>query len=168
VLFTNLVVRLLIVFCWWSLWSLEGGILKTNYIGVKDSEVAYDSLLLGYLAAIIAFNMDRMLMKCLTLKQYVTRPLLCLTTLIAFFASVNVWRGIWSFYDNFLVFILPKEVDYLVSAGLGFSVLAVLGLSNTISNDHILFDSVDSHTVKNDYFGAKKSEASDEMIPILE
>lgn len=169
VLFTNLVVRLIIVFCWWSLWSLEDGILIVNQMNVKDDMVAYDSLLLGYAAACLAYVMDKLLLASLTTKQYIVQPLRCLITLLAFFGSLNVWRGVWSCYDQFLFPDYPTA-DYVASAVGGFVVLALLRLSNTISNDMIINDVDDEAEIVNiRYFGGSpEKDSQDEMIPILE
>ena len=41
--------------------------------------------------------------------------------LLGFFASVNVWRGLWSVYDNYLFPHVDKEINYLTrNVGLDF------------------------------------------------
>jgi len=169
VIFTNLVVRQLIVFCWWSLWSLENSFLINNQIGERDSYVSYDSVLMGYAAATLAYTLDKLIMKSTSTKQYITKPLQYLVTVIAFFGSVNVWRGVWSVYDNFLFPGIGKELNYLVSLCVGFLVLSVMLLSNTICSDHIASDFDEGEIVNIKYWEKKKVESdSDEMIPIVE
>jgi len=169
VVFTNLVARQLVVFSWWSLWSLENIHLVKNRIGEKDSYVSYDSILMGYAATGLVFTMDKLLISSTTTKQYITKPLRYLTTILAFFASVNVWRGVWSIYDNFLFPGVAKELNYLVSMSFGFLMLSLLLLSNTICNDMILADVDDAELVDIKYWKRKKSEENgDEMIPIIE
>ncbi len=170
VLFTNIVIRQLIVFCWWSLWSLENIFLINNVIGVKDNEVSWDSIILGYFTTIIAFGMDKMLLASTTRKQYITKPLQYLTTLIAFFASVNVWRGIWSLYDNYLFPSVDKDLNYIVSAVLGFLVLSITLLSNSVCNDQIASDMDEGEIVCIKYWRLlnKQSPENEELVPILE
>lgn len=169
VVFTNLVVRQLIVFCWWSLWSLENIFLVNNKIGEKDSYISYDSILMGYTAAALAFTTDKLIMKSTNTKQYITKPLQYLVTIIAFFGSVNVWRGVWSVYDNILFPGVGKEINYLVSMSVGFLVLTLLLLSNTICNDQVAYDFDEGEIVNLKYWEKKKQDPdSDEMIPIVE
>ena len=170
VLFTNIVIRQLIVFCWWSLWSLENIFLINNVIGVKDADVAWDSIILGYFTTFIAFGMDKMLLASTTRKQYITKPLQFLTTLIAFFASVNVWRGIWSLYDNYLFPSVDKDLNYIVSAIIGFLVLSVTLLSNSVCNDQISSDLDEGEIVSIKYWRLlnKRSPDNEELVPILE
>ena len=169
VVFTNVVVRQLIVFCWWSLWSLENRFLIRNRIGFKDSEVSWDSILLGYGATLLAFSLDRLLLSAGPLKQWLSRPLTYITTLLAFFASVNVWRGVWSLYDIWLFPTVEKELNYLVSAAAGFLLLAVALLSNTISTDQVVHDTDGPEVVTIAYWHRDDKKAdSDEMVPIIE
>lgn len=168
VLFSNLVVRLVVVFCWWSLWSLEDRVLILNIIGVKDDKVAYDSILLGYATSALVFLADRLMTR--PTKLYINRILECILALMGFFASVNVWRGVWSLYDNYLFPGVGKEVNYLASAVAGFLVLAAMGLSNTISMDHIVADEPGENIMRIEYWRRDRAAGAqdDEMIPIVE
>jgi len=169
VVFTNLVARQLVVFSWWSLWSLENTHLVSNRIGERDSSVAYDSLLMGYSGTALVFTMDKLLISSTSTKLYITKPLRYFTTILGFFASMNVWRGVWSLYDNFLFPQVAQELNYLVSMSLGFLVLSLMLLSNTICNDMIVPDSEEGELVDIKYWKRKRCvEDSDEMVPIVD
>lgn len=169
VLFTNMIVRVLIVMCWWSLWSLEGSFLIPNLIGRRDDEVAYDSFLIGYFMTCVVAFMDRMLVNYPSSKQYINKPLRVLIILLAFIASVNVWRGVWSLYDNFLFPRVNPVLNYGLSVLLSYLALALLKLSNTICNDNIVWDPIEGPLIIVDYwkYGAVSAD-NDEMIPIIE
>ena len=47
VLFTNMIVRVLIVMCWWSLWSLEGSFLIPNLIGRRVCRFYFQKIFLN-------------------------------------------------------------------------------------------------------------------------
>jgi len=169
VLFTNLVVRLMVVFCWWSLWSLEDRFLILNKISEVDKTIAYDSVILGYGVALIVFLMDIVVETSTTTKQYIKKPLRATTIIIAFFASVNVWRGVWSIYDSFLFPGIPKELNYVASILTAILALSALQLSNTICNDHIVMDTSEEPVISISYWQHKvKYDEGDEMIPIIE
>jgi len=168
VLFSNLVVRLLVVFCWWSLWSLEDGVLILNIIGVKDDKVAYDSIILGYTTTVLVFLADKSMIR--PTKLYINKILECILTLLGFFASVNVWRGVWSLYDNYLFPGVGRELNYLASSVAGFLLLAVMWLSNSISMDHIVADEAGANIFRIEYWRRDRAAGAqdDEMIPIVE
>jgi len=171
ILFTNMIVRVLIVMCWWSLWSLESDFLIPNLIGIKDDTVATDSFLIGYTLTIIVAVLDRILLNYPFSKQYINKPLRGLLIVLAFIASVNVWRGVWSIYDNFLFPNVDHFLNYLVSALLAYLVLALFKVTNTICNDMIVWDPavMEAPVIQVDYwnFGLAESK-TDEMIPIVE
>ena len=54
VLFTNIVIRQLVVFCWWSLWSLENKFFYYQNMTEQSSIISYDSLLVGYAGAVLS------------------------------------------------------------------------------------------------------------------
>jgi hypothetical protein len=169
VLFTNMIVRVLIVMCWWSLWSLEGNVLIPNLIGIKDTDVAYDSFLVGYILTCIVAILDRMLVNYPFSKQYINKPIRVLIILLAFIASVNVWRGVWSIYDNYLFPQVTPVLNYGFSALLAYLALALLNLSHTICNDNIVWDPVEGPLIVVDYWNYGLADANnDEMIPIME
>merc|ERR1711972_398442 len=70
----------------------------------------------------------------------IVKPLDILATLTAFYASVNVWRGLWSLQSNYFLPGLQQDENYLVSPFLGLFALTLLRVSNTIGNDNIVKD----------------------------
>lgn len=174
VIFTNLVIRQLIVFCWWSLWSLENQFLHINFMGEKVSNVvSYDSLILGYSAAVVCLALDH-LVDHLTntgAKLYVIRPAGLAVTLLAFFASVNVWRGIWSMLNHYFLPNIDHDENYIISHITGLAILSILQVANTISNDMVAQDSDTATTINISYWtisGTSSKEGQEEMIPIVE
>ena len=87
--------------------------------------MATDSFLIGYTLTIIVAVLDRILLNYPFSKQYINKPLRGLLIVLAFIASVNVWRGVWSIYDNFLFPNVDHFLNYLVSALLAYLVLAL-------------------------------------------
>ena len=171
VLFTNLVTRQLIVFGWWSLWSLENLFLIDKDIGEKEEVISYDSLMLGYSATFVAFFMDRLLQRPRPRKSvHLVRILEFLVVMLAFFASVNVWRGLWSIYDNVPLPGIGADLNNLVCHVVGLVVLSLLLLANTISNDRIEWDVDGGEIVSLAYWGVKPGDYSqcDELVPIIE
>jgi len=152
VIFTNLVVRQLIVFCWWSLWSLENEFLKLNFMGEESSDVSYDSLLIGYAGAILSVTLDQLVQGLTSTKLYLERPISIFITLLAFFSSVNVWRGVWSMLNHFFLSNLDPDENYVISHIAGLCILSALLLSNTISNDMVVQDSESSSVVNIQYW----------------
>merc|ERR1719228_2128410 len=102
VLFINLIVRQVIVFCWWSLWSLENKFLPL-YSGVENTAVLYDSLLLGYLGSLLCLMLDLMVQKMTVTKVFMVRSTVMVVTVLSFFSSVNVWRGLWSLLNHYFL-----------------------------------------------------------------
>ena len=82
---------------------------------------------------------------------------------------MNVWRGVWSIYDNFLFPKVNPALNYVASTLFAYIVLALLKLSNTICNDMVVWDSEEGPIVVVDYWTYGVSTANnDEMIPIVE
>ena len=69
VLFTNIVMRQLVVFCWWSLWSLENKFFFYQNMGEQADVISYDSLIVGYVGAVISIFLDKMIQKSAHLVQ---------------------------------------------------------------------------------------------------
>ena len=170
-LFTNLVIRQLIVFGWWSLWSLENLFLIDKDIGEKEEVISYDSLMLGYAATFVAFFMDRLLQRPRVRKtMFLVQILELVVVLLAFFASVNVWRGLWSIYDNVSLPGLSANANNLVCHVAGLVVLSLVLLANTISNDRIEWDVDSGEIIGVGYWGLPTGDYAqcDEMVPIIE
>ena len=140
VIFTNLIMRHLVVFSWWSLWELENQFLLPKEIGEIDSHVSYDSLLMGYTAFIVTFGLDYLVKNITSTKLYVLKPLYIFTILFGFFATVNVWRGLWSMLDHYFLPSINPDANYIVSHLLGLVFLTLAMAVNSISNDGIILD----------------------------
>jgi len=169
VVFTNLVIRQLIVFCWWSLWSLENQFLLKNHIGYADSHVSYDSLLMGYAGAMLSISLDKMMQNITTTKLYIIKPASTMITVLAFFSSVNVWRGVWSMLDFYFLPNIDQDENYIIGHLAGIIALTAIMVANTISNDTIVLDSETEASVNIGYWRQKtQKEEQEEMVPIIE
>eukprot|EP00092_Neocalanus_flemingeri_P028997 GFUD01031480.1.p1 GENE.GFUD01031480.1~~GFUD01031480.1.p1 ORF type:complete len:372 (-),score=93.34 GFUD01031480.1:415-1530(-) len=169
VIFTNLVIRQLIVFCWWSLWSLENKILFKNYMGMQDFNVSTDSLFMGYAGAILTVGLDQLVRKVTTTKLYIMKPAATLVTILAFFSSVNVWRGVWSMLDHYFLHGIDPDENYVIGHVAGIVALTGIMVANTISNDSIVLDSETENAVNIGYWRQKpRKEEHEEMVPIIE
>jgi len=170
VLFTNLVMRHLIVFSWWSLWELENQFLTQKDIGEKDHYVAVDSLLMGYCAYIVTYGLDYLHQNISTTKLYVNKALYVFTILFGLFATVNIWRGLWSMLDHYFLPDIDHDENYLLSHIISLVLLTVAMVSSTISNDGIILDTESDTIISQRYwekFNSNK-ENHDEMVPIVE
>ena len=141
VMFTNLIMRHLVVFSWWSLWELENKFLIPKEIGEKDHYVSYDSLLMGYSAFIVTYGLDYLARNLTSTKLYIMKPLYVVTVLFGFFATVNVWRGLWSMLDHYFLPAIDHDENYIVSHLIGLVFLTLAMAVNSISNDGIILDS---------------------------
>ena len=139
VIFTNLVIRQLIVFCWWSLWSLENKFFP-HHKGEEVDSVSYDSLFLGYAGAALCLMLDKLIQNLITTKLYIIRPAATLVTILAFFSSVNVWRGLWSLLNLYFLPNIDHDENYVIGHVVGLVALSVMMLANTIANDSIAED----------------------------
>lgn len=169
ILFSNLVIHHLVVFCWWSLWSLENKFfLGDDQIGVLEkSFVSWDSVLLGYGLTLLSWSLDKCLP--LTSKLYIAKPLNLLVAFTAFLASVNVWRGVWSFMDHWFLPKIPPGVNHVLSHIIGLVMLTLLGAANTISNRNIVRGEDEGRVVEVQYWKRKEVRKEEEdMVPIIE
>lgn len=128
VIFTNLVVRQLIVFCWWSLWSLLDSIVPS-----------ISSLPVGYLTAAIVPLLDHVLQSS-SFPFCFLKICSTLVTVLSFLTSVIIWRGIWSILNLYFLPNMDHDQSYLISHLIGLAALSILKLSNTIANDSIADD----------------------------
>lgn len=172
VLLTNVVIRQVVVLTWWSCWSLEN---EFFYFQTPEGEtqdvVSYDSLLLGYTLAMVTVCLSQLLLQLTSTKLWVVRPLDLLATLFAFYASVNVWRGLWSLQSHYFLPGLQQDENYLVSHLLGLTALSLLRVSNTIGNDNIVKDCEAEEVTPLQYWRQGKpgrGEGREEMVPIVE
>jgi len=150
-IFTNLVIRQLIVFSWWSLWSLLNTFLLQPKVA-RGEGVSYDSLILGYIGAGLCLIFDRVIQNSVLKNPYMMKLTSMLVTLLAFFSSVNVWRGMWSLLNMYFLPSLEPDGSYLIGHVLGLTALSALKLSNTIATDGIAEDS-DEAVVDIQYWG---------------
>jgi len=142
VLFTNIVIRQLVVFCWWSLWSLENKFFYYQNMTEQSSIISYDSLLVGYAGAVLSTFLSNLTQKLTTTKTTVVGKVMStIVTLLAFFSSVNVWRGLWSFFNVFFLPNLDSDANYLIGHLVGLMALSVLLVTSTIASDGIVVDS---------------------------
>jgi len=170
VLFTNLIMRHLVIFSWWSLWELENQFLQVKLIGEEDKYVAVDSLLMGYSAFIITYALDYLSQNMNCTKLYITKPLYIFTILLGHFATVNVWRGLWSMLDHFFLPGINHDENYIISHLVSLLLISLAMVSTSISNDSIILDHETDNIVCIRYWGNfdKNREESDEMTPIVE
>ena len=140
VLFTNLIMRHLVVFSWWSLWELENQFLQVKLIGEEDKYVAVDSLFMGYGAFILTYGLDYLYQNMNCTKLYITKPLYVFTLLLGHFATVNVWRGLWSLLDHYFLPDINHDENYIISHLVSLLLISLAMVSTSISNDSIILD----------------------------
>ena len=82
---------------WWSLWNLEGNYLLTPCEMAEKDAVVWDSVIIGYLAAVLVMPLTALVQEC---EEGWARRFGgdCLAW-IALVSSLNVWRGVWSVAD---------------------------------------------------------------------
>jgi len=166
--------RQVVVLTWWSCWSLEN---EFFYFQTPEGEtqavVSWDSLLLGYSLAMVAVGLSQILLRLTSTKLYIVKSLDLIATLIAFYASVNVWRGLWSLQSHYFLPGLQQDENYLVSHILGLAALSLLKVSNTIGNDNIVKDCEAEEVAPIQYWSkagisGRKEAGQEEMVPIVE
>lgn len=171
VVFTNVIVRQVVVLSWWSLWSLENHFFYFQTPeGEKEEVVSYDSLLLGYFLAMISVGLSQYLLNLKTTKLYVVRALDIFTSILAFYSSVNVWRGLWSLQTHFFLPKLQQDENYIISHILGLAALSLLRVSNTIGNDNIVKDCESEEVTPIQYWSreTQSKPGQEDMVPIIE
>jgi len=173
VIFTNVILRQVVVLTWWSCWSLENEFFYFQSPEAEVEVVSWDSLLLGYTLALVTVGLSQLLLRLTTTKLYIVKPLDILATLTAFYASVNVWRGLWSLQSNYFLPGLQQDENYLVSHLLGLFALTLLRVSNTIGNDNIVKDCEAEEVAPIQYWSLSSGNRSaqqgqEEMVPIVE
>jgi len=173
VIFTNVILRQVVVLTWWSCWSLENEFFYFQSPEAEVEVVSWDSLLLGYTLALVTVGLSQLLLRLTTTKLYIVKPLDILATLTAFYASVSVWRGLWSLQSNYFLPGLQQDENYLVSHFLGLFALTLLRVSNTIGNDNIVKDCEAEEVAPIQYWSLSSGNRSaqqgqEEMVPIVE
>ena len=140
VLFTNIVIRQLVVFCWWSLWSLENSFLSYQNMDEQSAVISYDSLLVGFFGSVLSTVLDKITRRVTLDSSAARKASSTVVTLIAFFSCVNVWRGLWSFLNVFFLPSLTSDANYMVGHLVGLLSLTGLFLTSTIASDAIVVD----------------------------
>ena len=104
-----------------------------------------------------------------TTKLYIVKPAATLITVLAFFSSVNVWRGVWSMLDHYFLPTLDTDENYIIGHMAGIVALTAIMVANTISNDSIVLDSETEDAVNIGYWRqSSRKEEQEEMVPIIE
>eukprot|EP00091_Calanus_sinicus_P017290 TRINITY_DN37323_c0_g1_i1.p2 TRINITY_DN37323_c0_g1~~TRINITY_DN37323_c0_g1_i1.p2 ORF type:complete len:148 (-),score=57.66 TRINITY_DN37323_c0_g1_i1:222-632(-) len=136
---------------------------------MADSDVSYDSLLMGYAGAMLSLCLDKLIQNITTTKLYMVKPAATLITVLAFFSSVNVWRGVWSMLDHYFLPTLGKDENYVIGHMAAIVALTAVMVANTISNDSIVLDSETENTVNIGYWRqSSREQEQEEMVPIIE
>merc|ERR1712055_133915 len=104
----------------------------------------------------VAVGLSQILLRLNSTKLYIVKPLDLIATLIAFYASVNVWRGLWSLQSHYFLPGLQQDENYLVSHILGLAALSLLKVSNTIGNDNIVKDCEAEEVAPIQYWRARR------------
>ena len=95
---------------------------------------------MGYGAFIITYALDYLWQTTSCTKLYVTRPLYVFTILIGHFATVNVWRGLWSMLDHYFLPDINHDENYIISHLVSLLLISLAMLATSISNDSIILD----------------------------
>ena len=119
----------------------------------QSSFISYDSLLVGYAGAVFSTFLSKVIQQNLTSTSSVIGKLLSTAvTLLAFFSSVNVWRGLWSLLNVFFLPSLAAEANYLIGHLLGLVALTGLVVTSTIASDAIVVEGEAGKVVSVNYW----------------
>ena len=124
---------------------------------------------MGYAGAMLSLCLDKLIQNLTTTKLYIVRPAATLITVLAFFSSVNVWRGVWSMLDHYFLPTIAQDENYIIGHIVAIVALTAIMVANTISNDNIVLDSETENAVNIEYWRQQnRKEEQEEMIPIIE
>jgi len=129
-IFTYSVVHSLVICCWWGMWELENRfILFPCEITVKDIK-AWDSVVISYFLVFVVVTIN----DSVTAMQeedgkFKKAAVTNFTAFLAFLASLNFWRGIWSLMDFYFFPSLSLWENLVVSHLIGFLGTFVTGTS---------------------------------------
>ena len=135
-IFSYTIVHSLVICCWWGFWELENKyILKPCEIVIKDFE-AWDSVIIAFILSFFIFCINT------NIKNYHRRDGSCKSfvihsmSVVAFLASLNFWRGLWSLMDFYFFPSMSIEENLVISHVVGFiwSTIAGTGLTLTQSS----------------------------------
>jgi len=168
-IFSNFVVKTVPALVWWSLWCLENKYFIHNMIGEKDEVVSYDSLIFGYILTIFVFTLDKLL-PYKDLQPGVSKFCRLFISCLAILATLNVWRGVWSWLDHFFLPSISGNCNYSLGALLSIIGLSITYSTNTLGGDFIKFaDTEDEEEVIDIQFWTLKWDSikSEESESIL-
>ena len=150
-IFSNFVVKIIPVLAWWSLWCLENKYFSHNMIGEKDEVISYDSLVTGYFLVILAFIADKLLPyeKFHPLPSKFSKLFI---TFLSIVATLNVWRGVWSWLDHFFFSFITGTWNYSLSLLVSIFGLTITFSTNTLGGDFINFDNEDNAVIDIQYW----------------
>ena len=119
-LFSYGVVHSLVICVWWAMWELENQyILYPCEISVKDFQ-AWDSVILAYLFVFVVVALDKSLKDLDEGQETMKRTVAAnCVSFLAFLASLNFWRGIWSIQDFYFFPDMNLRENLLLSHILG-------------------------------------------------
>jgi len=186
--FTNLVVRPLPGALWWAAWCIENRVLIHTRIGVLDPSISWDSLLLGYSLAYLALLADRNIPFHQELvpvaepggdagpepadkpefshSSWPGRVTRLAVTALAWLASLNVWRGVWSWLDQAFLPLLPPTYNHVASLVIGTSTLTLLQCASTLGADWCPPDPAQGRVLEIRYWGLLGEEVTEEGRPL--
>jgi len=141
-IFSNFVVKTVPVLVWWSIWCLENKYFIHNMIGEKDEVISYDSLVTGYILVILVFIADKIL-PYKELRPGVSMLSRLFISCLAILATLNVWRGVWSWLDHFFLPSITGSCNYSLGALLSIIGLTLTYSTNTLGGDFIKFSETD-------------------------
>ena len=110
-------------------------------MGERSAVISYDSLLFGYVGAVISIFLEKKIQKFCSPSTITGKVSSTVVTLLAFFSCVNVWRGLWSFFNVFFLPNLDSDANYLIGHLVGLLGLTGLLVTSTIASDSIVVDS---------------------------
>ncbi|GBO98438.1 hypothetical protein EVAR_74_1 [Eumeta japonica] len=126
--FSVCVVGSLVVFVWRGSWALLDIFLYPE----DQPKSCWASLIIGYTLVVLTFGLQVPLRWAAARLQGAPKLLLAdLYHLLAFVATVNVWRGVWGLLDIYLFPDTPKLSNWL-SHGVSLALLMLLNCSNSI------------------------------------
>jgi len=135
-IFTYSVVHTLVICCWWSMWELENRyILFPCEITVKDSQ-AWDSVVISYFLVFVVVGINRSVKE---MNQNGDESQLSktaankFTAFLAFLASLNFWRGVWSVFDFYFFPSMNLWENLILSHVVGFLGTLVAGACLTLT-----------------------------------
>ena len=165
--FTYSVVHTLVICCWWSMWELENRfIFYPCEITVKDIK-AWDSVIFSYFLVflVVHFNNSVQSMKEEDgkLSKVAANNLMAF---LAFLASLNFWRGIWSLMDFYFFPSMNLWENLLLSHVTGFLGTLLTGTSLTLTQrsgrDSATTEFIDfSYRSKSGGWGGRRSQYED-------